>query len=205
MVTPHPSRRRLCRLLAATIVWLAFAMPGAIASAAPAPEAGAGPSAPIPAPGRPEALPVPVAEMREAILEAARSGDIEAMRVPLELNELPPMIGPAEGEGSGLDPITYWKRMSVAGNGRDILALLIELLEAGHVHLKGRAEGDVYVWPWFAEVPLDRLTPAQEVSLYRILPPAEAAAMVKNGRYSGYRLVIGADGVWHLFQKVAPR
>src|SRR5262245_42804307 len=37
-------------------------------------------------------LPPQVARMRTAILAAAVTGDIEALRVPIDMNELPPML-----------------------------------------------------------------------------------------------------------------
>ena len=46
-------------------------------------------------------LPAPVAEMREAILAAVRSGKIEELRHAYELNELKPELGPRAGRRSG--------------------------------------------------------------------------------------------------------
>ena len=44
-------------------------------------------------------LPAPVEEMRQAILAAAHSGNIEDLRVPLDWNELKPEVGAAAGRG----------------------------------------------------------------------------------------------------------
>jgi len=46
---------------------------------------------------------------------------------------------------------------------------------------------------------LTKLTPAQEVEFYRVVPPELAAAMKKSGKYSYYRLGISPTGVWHYF------
>ena len=144
----------------------------------------------------PEALPAPVRAMREAILEAARTGQIEALRVPLELNELRPSIGANPGE----DPIAYWRTASEDGQGLTILARLVDLLSSGYAR-KGQGKEALYIWPSFAEQPLDRLTRAQLVDLYRLHTPDEVRTMLAAGRYTGYRLSIGADGVWHFFEK----
>ena len=145
-------------------------------------------------------LPAPVAEMREAILAAVRSGNIEELRHAFELNELKPELGP---EPVG-DPVAYWKKISGDGEGREILAVLAELLDAGYVSLPlGRdlENNRIYVWPYFAEVPFGKLTPAQQVELLRLMPPAAAKEMMGTGKYTYWRLAIGADGTWHSFRK----
>jgi len=59
----------------------------------------------------------------------------------------------------------------------------------------------VYVWPYFAELSLRSLSPAQEVELLRLVPPAAAREMKAKSKYSHWRLAIGADGSWHAFRK----
>jgi hypothetical protein len=149
-------------------------------------------------------LPAPVAEMREAILAAVRSGDIEELRHAYELNELKPELGPELGTGPVSDPVAYWKKISGDGEGREMLAVLAEILDAGYVTLPlGRdlENNRIYVWPYFAEVPLQKLTPAQQVELLRLVPPAAAKEMMQTGKYTYWRLAIGADGTWHHFRK----
>ena len=158
---------------------------------------------PVPAPEvryGSEGLPAPVEEMREAILSAVRSGRIEELRHAWELNELKPDLGVA----SVGDPIAHWKQISGDGEGREILAVLAEILDAGYVVLPLGADLEnnrLYVWPYFAEVPLDKLSPAQEVELLRLVSPAAARDMRSGGAYSHWRIVIGADGTWHAFRR----
>lgn len=145
-------------------------------------------------------LPAPVAEMREAILSAVRSGRIEELRYAFELNELKPELGP---EQAG-DPVAHWKRISGDGEGREVLAALAEILDAGYVELPlGRdlENNRIYVWPYFAEVALTKLTPAQQVELLRLVPATAAKEMIANGKYTHWRIAIGADGTWHSFRK----
>jgi hypothetical protein len=142
-------------------------------------------------------LPDKVAAMREAILAAARSGDIEALRTPLEWNELKPEIA----AGAVDDPIAFWKNQSGDGAGRQILAILVSILESQPVSVKSGKEADMYVWPGFAELDLAGLSPAQEVQLYRLVPPAEVKLMREKKAWIGYRLSIGLDGTWHSFLK----
>jgi hypothetical protein len=148
-----------------------------------------------------DGLPRPVQDMREAILSAARSGRIEELRHAWELNELKPDLGV---DMVGRDPISHWRQISGDGEGREILAVLAELFDAGYVVLplgQDLENNRVYVWPYFAEVPLDKLTPAQEVELLRLVPPAAAKDMKATRKYTHWRLSIGADGTWHAFRR----
>jgi hypothetical protein len=140
------------------------------------------------------ALPDPVKRMLEQIATAAESGEIENMRPVLESNELRPMVA----DTYVADPIALWKKESADGSGRDVLAAMLNVMSSGYAHA-GQGKDEMYVWPYFAETGLSALTPAQEVELYRIVPPERAAAMKKTGRYGYYRLGIAPDGVWHYF------
>ena len=140
------------------------------------------------------ALPDPVRRMLERIAAAAQSGEIENMRPVLESNELKPMVTTAYVE----DPIAFWKKESADGNGRDLLAAMLDVMSAGYVKL-GQGQDEIYVWPYFAEANLTKLTPAQEVELYRVVAPVLAVPMKNEGRYSFYRLGISPNGVWHYF------
>ena len=141
------------------------------------------------------ALPEQVRKMHIAILEAARSGDVETLTPVLESNELKPTVS----FGGNEDPITYWKRTSGDGAGRQILAILSEILELPFAHVNAGRDDEMYVWPYLAELPLDKLAPAQLVDLYRLVTPEEVKAMKEFGGYIHYRLGIGPDGTWHYF------
>ena len=146
-------------------------------------------------------LPGPVQDMREAILSAVRAGHIEEVRHAWDLNELKPDLGAVPAGG---DPIAHWKRISGDGEGREILAALGEILDTGYVVLPlGRdlENNKIYVWPYFAEVPLDKLTPGQEVELLRLVSPSALKDMRAAGTYAHWRIAIGADGTWHSFRR----
>lgn len=148
----------------------------------------------------PGPLPAPVEEMRQAILAASHSGNIDDLRVPLDWNELKPEVSAAANE----DPIAYWKKISRDGHGREILAALAEILSMNAAELpfgKDLENNIIYVWPYLAEVPLDKLTPSQEVDLIRLVGAAEAKAMREKKKWTWWRLTIGADGTWHSFTK----
>ncbi len=140
-------------------------------------------------------LPPEVQRMRQAILQAAASGDIEQLRVPIEMNELHPVFAKEHVP----DPIAYFKAASGDGNGREILAILYSLLTTGYAVTNPGTKDEMIVWPYHATVPLNTLTPSQEVELYRFLPPARFKEMIARGKYSFYSIGISHDGVWHYF------
>lgn len=145
-------------------------------------------------------LPEPVVEMREAILAAARSGRIEDLRTAIELNEIKPVF-PHAALG---DPIAHLKAASEDGEGRDVLAAVEAILEAGWIAVPlGRdlENNRVYLWPHFAETGVEELSTDRKMELARLVPPAEMAAMAQSRRYTWWRLGIGADGVWHFLTR----
>jgi hypothetical protein len=146
-------------------------------------------------------LPGPVQEMRDVILSAVSSGRIEDLRHAYDLNELKPDLA----ADPVADPVAFWKETSADGRGLEVLAALGQILDAGYVILPtGRdlENNRIYVWPYFAEVPLASITPAQEVELMRLLGAAAAGELKAKERYSSWRIAIGADGVWHSFRKM---
>ena len=133
--------------------------------------------------------------LREQILAAARSGDVEKLRPVLESNEMPPTLSLSQID----DPIEFLKQSSGDPNGRELLAILTEILEAGWVHVDVGTPQEMYIWPYFARFPLNKLTPPQEVELYRILTAADVEEMRDFGAYIFYRVGIAPDGTWHYF------
>jgi hypothetical protein len=161
------------------------------------------PVAPQPsAPGSPEViydfnrLPDDIRDTLQSIVVAAQSGNIDNMLPVLQENELPPMLSAT----SVSDPIAFWKKASADGEGRDILAAMMNVFSSGFMR-KGEGKDVMYIWPYFAEMDLTKLTPAQEVDFYRVVPPPLGVEMKKSGKYTYYRAGIGADGVWHYFMQ----
>jgi hypothetical protein len=153
-------------------------------------------------PGTPEViydlnrLPDEIRDTLQSIVVAAQSGNIDEMLPVLEENELPPMLSATAVS----DPIAFWKKASADGEGRDILAAMMNVFSSGFMR-KGEGKDVMYVWPYFAEMDLTKLTPAQEVDFYRVVPPPLGVEMKRTGKYTYYRAGIGADGVWHYFLK----
>jgi hypothetical protein len=149
---------------------------------------------------RSKPLPAPVEEMRHAILAATQTGRLEDLVLPLDWNELMPVLADEPVD----DPIAYWKKISGDGKGLEILAVLANILQMPPAERRlGRdvENNAVYVWPYLAEAKLDALTPAEEVDLLRLVSPEAAKAMRETKKWTWWRLSIGADGTWHSFKK----
>jgi hypothetical protein len=150
--------------------------------------------------GLSKTLPPQVAEMRDMILTAVHTGQIEDLKSAIDLNGVKPDLGDSPGD----DPITTLKAASADHEGREVLAILGEILEFEPAALplgKDLENNLVYVWPYLAEKPLDQLRPPEEVALLRLVTPAKAAEMRDKKRWLWWRLAIDADGTWRAFKK----
>ncbi len=180
---------------------------GALIGLAPSPlfaqPARTAPSPPAPRPAAPAVvaesdiskLPPRVADMRERILEAAKSGDLEKLRIPLERNETPPVIV----RGGKGDLIELLRGKSFDREAREIMARLVNLLEAPHARINAGRPQEMYVWPAYAEMMWDQLTPEHWIGLYRVIPANVIKESLEKRRYLGDRIGLGPDGTWHYF------
>lgn len=142
------------------------------------------------------------AETRLALLDAAESGDIDELKAVAELNELRPDTGAGHGE----DLAAYWRRTSADGHGRAVLSLVRLLLEQAPTIIRTGRDVEntvVFVWPDFAFTDLRSITISQAAHLAGLVGPESALRMRTIGRYDGWQISIGADGVWHRFRRAA--
>lgn len=140
-------------------------------------------------------LPAPVARMRARIIEAARTGDLDKVLTVMQTNETMPIFSFANER----DPVAYWKANYPESGGLEVVSILLEILDMGFVHVDAGTPQDMYVWPYFAYVPLKDLTPAQKVELFKVVTGSDYRAMQDFGAYIFYRLGIAPDGTWHFF------
>ena len=147
-----------------------------------------------------ETLPRAAAGMREAILAAVRSGDLADLKTALELNEMRPDIADEPVD----DPIAHWRKISKDGAGKEILEALGIILDMkpASVPLGRDIENNaIYVWPYLAERDFTTLSNEEAADLAKLASPEEVVAMKAAKRWIGWRLTIGADGVWHSFRR----
>jgi len=149
-----------------------------------------------------DTLPLAVKQTVDGLVSAALSGDIEALGEPIEYNELPPDFGSDISPGD--DPIKVWRSQDAVFEGRAVLAAIVELLTLAPVKL-GSGEEARFVWPSFADQDIAGLSPSDQVALIRLVGAPSAARMVQSGNYTGWQLMITADGVWHSFTPPEPQ
>jgi hypothetical protein len=141
-------------------------------------------------------LPEPVREKREALIAAARTGDIEALRPIFAAQETPPNVSFGDPE----DPIEHLKRESGDGEGIDTLAILKKTLEAPYAAMDGGDGTIYYVWPYFAAMDdLRTLTPEQLVDGYALLGWRGFEDQREVGGWIHWRAFIDADGALSAF------
>lgn len=142
-----------------------------------------------------EKLPDAVKTLRAKLIDVARSGDIERLRPIFEGFNHPPQVS-FDGDG---DAVNFLKESSGDGEGVEVLAILIEVLESGYVHREEGEEGEIFIWPYFVDTPLDSLTPIQLVELFRIVTAGDYIDMQDYGAYIFYRVGITPDGELKFF------
>lgn len=187
------------------------------AGEAPPPAAGTpAPSQPAPAPAPTQAAPARsaprppvsvevlpdnedlgerVGSMRERLILAARSGDIARLALVFQMNETMPVFS----RGGERDPVAFWKQASGDGNGHEILAILLNILDLPPAVINKGTPQEMYVWPYLAHVPLERLTPQQSVDLYRLMTAQDVRDMRALNAWVFWRVGIGPDGTLHYF------
>ena len=141
-------------------------------------------------------LPFPTRRMRELILEATQSGDIEKLRALVGFGDNATQLSLGD---QAEDPITFLKELSGDSEGHEILAILEEVLQTGFVHLDPGTEHELFVWPYFFSYPIDQLDDRQRVELFRIITFGDYLDMQDFGGYIFYRVGISPTGRWHFF------
>ena len=140
-------------------------------------------------------LPPAVAQMRDKILSAARTGNLQTLLAVMRTSGTMPVFSYSEDK----DPIAYWKMNYPDTDGVEVLATLISILEAPFAHVEQNTPQEVYLWPYFARMPLAALSPEQKVELFRIVTGGDYKEMVNVGAYSFFRIGISPDGSWQFF------
>ncbi|MCV3210360.1 alanine and proline-rich secreted protein Apa [Mesorhizobium sp. YC-39] len=141
-------------------------------------------------------LPEPVRRMHDLIVEACKSGDIEKLRPLIGTGDAMTQLSLSEIDG---DPIAFLKGLSGDTEGQEILAIMEEVLNAGYVHVDVGTPQELYVWPYFFALPLDKLDARQRVELFKIVTAGDYDGMKQFGAYIFYRIGITPAGQWTFF------
>jgi hypothetical protein len=139
-------------------------------------------------------LPPAVLATRARILTAAHTGDLEKFVALMRAEGMP-----AFTHTQRQDPTALWKQAYPDSDGVEILAILISILETEAVRVDAGTPQEMYVWPYFARLPIKSLTPEQKVELFQVVTGADYKGMLERGRYVFYQVGIGPDGAWRYF------
>ncbi len=144
------------------------------------------------------ALPERVRAMRELILEAVESGDIEDLRRAIERNETLPIFatGPARPR-SFAGAIDFLKAQSFDAHGRETLAIITAIFDQAYARIS-RGPVVTYEWPAFAARTLGEASEDERREMWRCVRFAGLASSLDKTP-PVERIGIGADGTWHYF------
>lgn len=144
------------------------------------------------------ALPAPVAAIRDKILAALDKNDVEALRIPIDWNEVRPLFAKSGTFKAGTDPIEILKALSFDGKGRETVAIARAVLAQSYVRI-ARGPVTLYEWPAFAR---HRAPPADEDDARARWACVRFADLMRanaEGKPRPTRIGVAADGVWHYF------
>jgi hypothetical protein len=134
------------------------------------------------------ALPDAVSETQAALLEAAESGDYEALRPLIPSDGFEYTFGSPVAGG----PIAYWQELERTTDERPLEALAA-ILEMPYVLSRG-----FYVWPWAYTVENRADLSAHERELLAPLGTPDELVLDGTG-YLGWRAGFEPDGTWAFF------
>lgn len=141
-------------------------------------------------------LPTPVKATWDKLMEACKSADIQKLRPLIATGDHATQLSLSEIQG---DPIEFLKGLGGDEDGLEILAILEEALTAGYVHLDAGTDEELYVWPYFFALPLEKLTPNQKVELFKLISAGDFEEMKYYGAYVFFRVGITPKGEWAFF------
>jgi hypothetical protein len=144
------------------------------------------------------ALPRPVAMIRDKILAALDKNDVEALRIPIDWNEVRPLFAKSGTFRAGTDPIEILKTLSADGKGRESMAILRTILAQPYVKIT-RGPVTLYEWPAFAREPTPPKDADEAQKRWSAVRFSDLARSNAEGRPRAARIAIASDGVWHYF------
>ncbi|MDP2356709.1 MAG: hypothetical protein Q8M31_11700 [Beijerinckiaceae bacterium] len=144
------------------------------------------------------ALPERVRAMRELILEAVESGDIEDLRRPIERNETLPIFATgAERPRTFADVVGFLKAQSFDAQSRETLAIIAAIFDQAYAKIT-RGPVVTYEWPAFAARSMGEAGDEERREMWRCVRFADFASSSDKAP-AIERIGIGADGTWHYF------
>lgn len=143
-------------------------------------------------------LPRPTAAIYDKILAALEKNDVEALRIPIDWNEVRPLLAKSGTFPAGTDPIEILKALSFDRKGRETVAIARAVLSQPFVKIV-RGPVTLFEWPAFARHPAPPATEEEARMRWVCVRFADLARSNAEGRPRPLRIGVAADGVWHYF------
>lgn len=149
-------------------------------------------------------LPPRVAALREKILDACATRDVEALKVPIQWAETPPIFLRGPGRPKSFAAIVdFLRARSFDRRGVEMVAILRATFESPFAR---KIEGpfETYVWPAQALIWPQRLDADALARLWALVRFADLGAADAKGRPLIHSAGVGKDGTWHWFATEPP-
>ncbi len=143
-------------------------------------------------------MPAPVRAIRDKILAALEKNDVEALRVPIDWNEVRPLFARSGAFKAGTDPIEILKALSFDGKGLETVAVARAALAQPYVKIS-RGPVTLYEWPAFARHAPPPADEEEAQARWRCVRFADLPRSNFERRLRPARIGIASDGVWHYF------
>lgn len=135
-----------------------------------------------------EALPGPVAEKKEAIVDAAQALDYDRLETLLDPKTF------TYSFGAGGDPIGYWRRLQEQGEVPILGDYLPTVLA-----MPWAKQGPLFVWPSAHAKEPAQWTEEDRKALEQLYTKEEIRRFEQAGSYLGWRAGIRKNGTWLFF------
>lgn len=149
-------------------------------------------------------LPPRVAALREKILEACATRDVEALKIPIQWAETPPIFLRGPGRpGTFAEIVDFLRARSFDKSGVEMTTIMRAVFESPFAR---KADGpfESYVWPADALV-WPAMRDADAVArLYSYVRFADLGLSDAQGRPLIHSAGVGRDGTWHWFTTQTP-
>lgn len=137
-------------------------------------------------------LPKRVQATHAAILAAAKTGQLSALDAVIAKQGKPIRLGFGDAETAA----EFATANSATGDGLDVLAETVNLLETPYEAVDLGDGQRFYVWPYLAGVDLPTMSDADKVVAYQLVAPADLDGFIDYGGWLSLRVIIDADGTW---------
>lgn len=138
-------------------------------------------------------LPKPVRATRAAMLAAAKAADLAALQAIIDSQGTPIQLGFGGAETAA----DFATGNSQTGDGLDVLADLVDILEAPYAKVDDGEGGSFYIWPYLAGMDdLTTLTDVDKVVAYQLITPDALPDFIDYGGWLSFRTIIDEDGSW---------